>query len=97
MSTKLLLAFALFGLPLMACAEDPVTTIDRSTDCSTICGRYKDCINTDYDVDSCEKNCTAMKTDAETSTIDKCEECVDGKSCTNAVFNCTTECAGIVP
>jgi hypothetical protein len=84
---------ALFG-----CSESPVTTIDRSQDCSKICDRYKTCLNSDYDTDACENRCTDMKDPSETDTIDKCSDCIGGdSSCVDNVFKCTTECDGIVP
>ena len=85
------------GLPIMSCAESPVTTIDRTSNCHDICGKYKDCIAMDYDVNKCEDNCEAMKDSSETDKIQSCQDCVDGKSCVNSVFSCGTQCAGIVP
>jgi len=83
---------------LGACGkDDPITAIDRTTDCSTICKKYKECISSDYDTKSCEDRCTDMVSDQKTDRIDECESCVGDKSCANSVFSCTTECAGIVP
>jgi hypothetical protein len=98
MSKFIALTLLLSAAGMSACGkDDPVTAIDRSMDCSEICGRYKDCIQTDYDTDKCEDRCTDMVDSKETDKIDDCENCIDDKSCTNSVFNCTTECAGIVP
>lgn len=91
MTTLLLCAVGACG------GDDPITAIDRTTDCSSICNKYKDCIDGDYDVDACESDCTDMVSEEETSDIDMCKDCVDDNSCVDSVFSCTDECAGIVP
>jgi len=92
------IAFSLALTALAACGkDDPITAIDRTTDCSAICDKYKDCINSDYDTEACVDRCTDMVTEEKTDRIDECEACVDEKSCTNSAFSCLTECAGIVP
>jgi len=92
------IAFGLLLLVAGACGkDDPITAIDRATDCSDICDKYKECISGDYDVDACEDRCTDMVTEQKTDRIDDCQECIDAKSCTNSVFNCTSECIGIIP
>lgn len=98
MSKMASMAFALLTVCAAACGkDDPITAIDRSTDCADICGRYKDCIKSDYDVEQCTDECSDMVSEENTDKIDTCEECLDGNSCTDSVFNCTSECAGIVP
>lgn len=90
--------FSLLLSVLGACGkDDPITAIDRASDCSKICDKYKECIAGDYDTDACEDRCTDMVTESKTDKIDDCSDCVDDKSCTNSVFSCTSECAGIVP
>jgi hypothetical protein len=89
---------ALLCLAFASCAEDPVTTLDRSSDCSDICKRYKDCVaDSKYNADDCSGRCRDMTSDEKTKRIDSCESCLDGKSCVGSVFQCTDECAGIVP
>jgi hypothetical protein len=91
-------AAGILFLALAGCSENPIKTLDRSSDCSDICKRYKDCIaSSDYSTSDCEDRCNDMKSDSKTKQIDDCEECLDGKSCVNSVFQCTTECASIVP
>lgn len=88
----------LTALTAAACGkDDPITAFDRSTDCADICDKYKDCINSDYDVKACADDCTDMVSEEDTDKIDLCQECLDGNSCTGSVFNCTSECVGIVP
>jgi hypothetical protein len=76
--------------------DDPVTAIDRSTDCAQICDKFKECFNSDYDVEECTDSCSDMVDDDDTSQIDDCENCLDDQSCTEAV-GCTAECAGLIP
>jgi hypothetical protein len=91
-------AGALLCVSFAGCAEDPITTLDRSSDCADICKTYKDCVASDsYDVNACGDRCTDMKSSDETKRIDDCSACLSGKSCVSSVFQCTTECAGIVP
>lgn len=90
---------ALMGFAVAACGDDdPIQAIDRATDCPMICEAYATCIGGDsYDTDDCSDRCEDMDSDVESDQISKCEDCLDGRSCTGSVFNCTTECAGIVP
>jgi hypothetical protein len=97
MKSVILTALALSLTCLIGCKEDPITTIDRSMDCSKICDKYKSCLNSDYDTGKCEDRCTDMIDDAKTKKIDECEACVSGESCVGSVFKCTDDCAGIVP
>ena len=98
MIQRMLLLSSAFALAsLFSCAENPVTTIDRSSDCAQICDRYKDCINSDYNTSGCRDKCTDMKDPKGTEKIDRCHDCIKGNSCSGSVFKCTTECAGIVP
>jgi hypothetical protein len=90
---------AFIGLAVAACGDDdPFQSIDRSTDCAAICDKYQECIGgDDYDTDKCSDDCSDMKTDSQSNKIDACQDCIENRSCTNSVFNCTAECAGIVP
>ena len=91
------MTFAALVALAAACSEDPITTIDRSSDCANICDKYQECINSDYDTDKCADDCRDMVSNDETAKIDDCQDCIKGNSCTESVFNCTAECAGIVP
>lgn len=90
---------ALMGLASVACGDDnPIQALDRSGDCSNICDKYRDCIGgDDYDTDKCQDRCSDMSTDKESDQIDTCQDCIKSRSCSGSVFNCTTECVGIVP
>jgi len=94
MTTKLI---ALMSLMAALCAGACTDDIDRTTDCADICNRYKDCASSDYDVKACTDRCDDMTSENKTERIDACETCLDDKSCTGSVFNCATECIGIVP
>jgi hypothetical protein len=96
---KKLAVLVVLGLGMAACGDDdPITAVDRSTDCANICGKYGDCVGgDDFDEDECQDQCSDMKSDDDTSDIDQCEECVDDKSCVDSAFQCLSECAGIVP
>ena len=73
--------------------------VDEAFDCSQVCGRYRDCYDSSYDVDACESRCRTnaandpnVKDDAAT-----CESCIGDKSCLSATFNCAGSCGTIVP
>lgn len=82
---------------LLGCAENPITTIDRTKDCAQICDRYQECLSTDYNTERCRDRCTDMKDREGTATIDHCAECIRDVSCTGSVFKCAAPCIGIVP
>jgi hypothetical protein len=76
--------------------DDPITAIDRGTDCAQICDKYKECFMSDYNVDDCTDSCTDMTDEDATDRIDDCENCLDDTSCTETP-GCTTECVGLIP
>ena len=83
-------------LTAAACGtDDPITAIDRSTDCAQICKQYKDCFDSDYDVEDCTDHCSDMVSDEDTKQIDDCENCLDDTSCTEGL-GCTSECASLI-
>ena len=99
MSKTNVISFSFVVLSFLgACGkDDPITAIDRTTDCTSICNKYKECISGDYDTKACHDRCTDMVSNEKTDRIDECQSCVDDKSCTSSVFSCTSECVGIVP
>ena len=74
-------------------------TADELFDCQSVCSRYKDCFNSNYDVGACRSRCkdNADKDRTYRDKADACQKCIDDRSCTDATFKCTTECATIVP
>jgi hypothetical protein len=92
---KLLLPLLL--LSMFGCAENPIQTIDRSSDCAEICDRYKDCLSSDYNTEKCRDRCTDMKDPKGTDKIDRCQKCIRDSSCSGSVFKCASDCVGIVP
>jgi hypothetical protein len=78
------------------------STLDDVTnkiDCHTVCKRYADCFNSDYDVDGCSDKCENSADSSETrqSKLHSCDDCIDERSCNSATFNCADACVGIVP
>lgn len=66
--------------------------------CAEVCDKYKSCINSDYDVASCTSKCEDKANDnaERQQQLDSCNSCIEDRSCTSAVFNCTTECATVI-
>ncbi|MET0386472.1 MAG: hypothetical protein ABW321_10960 [Polyangiales bacterium] len=93
----MLTALALTFTCMAACNDDPITYLDRATDCADICDKYKECFDESYDTEACRDDCNDMVDESKTARIDDCQECIEGASCTGATFSCTDNCIGIVP
>lgn len=87
----------LFAVTGPGCSDN---AIDRAYDCDQICDAYKECVDPNYDDDACGANCREEAADSEAyeDQADECQDCIDdANSCSATVFNCSAECAGIVP
>lgn len=91
---KSLLLLALLGLTsAVGC-----NAIDRASDCSSICSKYKDCLGgSSYDSSACATRCRdyAANSDANDHRVDVCHACTDGTSCAASVFTCAGDCSGV--
>jgi hypothetical protein len=94
-------AFAVLGVagPATLAGCEATDEIDEVVDCTKICNRYDECVDDEYDVDGCIDECEDKADNEEgfEEQADECESCIDSGSCTENVFNCIDECAGIVP
>lgn len=101
MKTRILPAVFMGAIMAVAAAgcSSTVDEISNKIDCHSVCKRYQDCFNSDYDVDGCTDKCenSADSSDARQNKLKACDDCIDDKSCAGATFNCSDECAGIVP
>jgi hypothetical protein len=88
----------IIALGAVGCS-DTVDKVSNKIDCRSVCKRYSDCFDSDYDVDGCEDKCEngADSSEARESKLERCDDCLDGSSCTGAAFKCADECVGIVP
>lgn len=70
--------------------------LDRQ--CNSICERYQDCFDSEYDVRSCTDRCVRRAREDEEfeERLRGCENCVEDQACAES-FDCVDECAGIVP
>lgn len=96
MLTRLIRAAALalvFGNSALGCSD-----AKNVISCADVCDKYKSCINSDYDVASCTSQCEDQANDSASrqKQLDSCDSCIEDRSCTGAVFNCTTECASVI-
>lgn len=72
--------------------------IDNLIDCNTICTRYHDCYDSNYDIGACRSRCQSNSSDpAFQSRVNECDACIGGRSCTGATFNCAAQCSNVVP
>lgn len=96
------ITLALSGLFLSAavvgCSE-AADEIESQIDCPSICKKYSDCYDKDYDVEECSSDCKAEfdKDPEYINKIDACDSCIENKSCSESTFQCADECLGIVP
>lgn len=90
---------ALFLTLVGAGCSDTIDEITNHVDCRQVCSRYSECFDADYDIDGCADKCENSADASETreAKLERCDACIDDKSCTGAAFNCADECAGIVP
>ena len=91
---------ALGGLSTVGCGDDdPIDAIQNTITCHDVCQRYSDCFDKDYDVDDCTDRCENKATPDEEkeAQLEKCNACIDDKSCTSSVFSCSTDCLDFVP
>lgn len=95
MLTRLIPAVA-FALMLGAAAG--CSDAKNVVSCAQVCDKYKSCINSDYNVADCTSKCedTANDSADRQQQLDSCDSCITDKSCTGAVFSCTTECATVI-
>ena len=72
---------------------------DAAFDCASVCGRYHDCYDANYDTAACRDRCRTASGNDNTvrARADACEACIDGMSCVGATFNCGQDCSAIVP
>lgn len=94
--SSLLLAFGLFSA--LACGE-AVDEVTNTVNCASVCDRYADCFDNDFDVEGCTDRCEddADASENREQRLEACNSCIDDRSCTSATFDCATQCAGIVP
>lgn len=73
--------------------------IDNVFDCNAVCTRYRDCVDTTYDVGACRSRCDTKgnASAAGRSEVNRCEACLNGMSCVGSAFQCGVQCSGIVP
>ncbi len=93
---KRLIASAALALGLFASG---CGSIDAAIDCQGICDRYKECFDKNYDVSACASRCRS-NANADTTykaKADSCKACIDGASCTGAIFSCSSNCSSVVP
>ena len=71
---------------------------ENALDCASICDRYKDCWNKDYDAGKCRSDCRT-KANADSgfeAKVDMCAACIEDKSC-GGTFACVVDCSPVVP
>ena len=92
----------LLGSAWLLCALGCGDTVDDITDsvqCDAVCERYSSCFDADYDVEGCTDRCESDASASQTrqERLRSCDACMDERSCTEATFECSADCVGIVP
>jgi hypothetical protein len=85
-------------LAFVGCSE-AVDEVTNTVNCHDVCERYQSCFDSDFDVSGCTDKCEdEADADADREErLERCDSCIDDRSCTSATFNCADECVGIVP
>ncbi len=81
---KLVLLLSAFCLPIAACGDEgPLEEIDQVKDCLEICDRYQECVDSSVDLTACADACEDLaEVEQETRIeLDRCEDCLDDRSC----------------
>lgn len=91
-------ALGLVSFSVAACSE-VVDEVTNTVSCADVCDRYSECFDKDYDVSACTDRCEddADASEERETRLEACDDCMDDTSCSGAVFNCATECVGIIP
>lgn len=70
-----------------------------SSNADAICDTRQQCFNDDLDTGACAKDIEDWVEDEDTDdreqTVEKCAECVDGRSCAQVLEFCINDCFGI--
>jgi hypothetical protein len=84
---------------LMAVGCSAAEEVTNTVECSSVCKRYSECFDADFDVEGCTDRCEdeADASENREQRLEACNACIDDRSCSSATFNCATECAGVVP
>jgi hypothetical protein len=92
------LSVVMLALGVAGCS-DTVDEVSNKIDCHSVCKRYADCFDSDYDIDGCEDKCesSADSSEAREAKLESCDDCMDDRSCKSTAFSCVDECVGIVP
>jgi hypothetical protein len=91
-----------FGVTLFVAALLLVTVgpacNSLSSHCSNFCERWRDCVDSNVNADTCEDACHDWadgKSDRETK-VDKCDECLSqNDACSDTNRRCASDCLGI--
>lgn len=86
-----------FAVAACSDATDPVT---NHFDCNDICESWRDCADSDYDVDGCRDRCEddASDNDNKQTKLDNCHECLkNNDSCVSEAVSCASSCSAFVP
>jgi hypothetical protein len=99
MTTLRALALAIAGFTAGSLFAAGCDSADAAFDCQSVCQRYHDCFDDDYDVGACRNRCrdASDKDSTVRAKADACEACIGPMSCASAVFNCAQDCGAIVP
>ena len=97
-AARLAVSTSFAALLLLACSST-VDEVTNTIDCHSVCKRFADCYNPDYDVDGCTDKCenNADSDEDRERKLETCDACIDDRSCADATFNCADDCIGIVP
>lgn len=72
--------------------------LDNAADCNNACSTYESCYDSDFDVDGCTERCIDKSANDEdfTTQVNSCDACIQQNDCVENVFECSSECDGVI-
>lgn len=95
--TSKTLAGAVWILAALSGCVNPIDEIDEEFDCANLCERYRDCFDAQYEVQTCRQRCQGVVDGVAPGRADRCDSCLDPRSCIGAAFGCGEDCQGLLP
>jgi hypothetical protein len=82
---------------ISGCEDDDTGVVASSSDCNSICDRYRTCFNPSFDVAACTSQCQqrlAGRT-IQSTDIGDCRDCIGDNMC-SATYQCADDCDQIL-
>ncbi len=71
---------------------------DEAIDCRQVCGRYKDCVDKNFDTTACQNRCEqrAKENRDFDDQLEHCDKCISDRTCSEAAVSCALQCLPVL-